>query len=263
MASAGAEALAVRNLSVVRGRKRAPQAVLRQVSLACRFGEVFAILGPNGAGKSTLLKACMGLLPFRGTIEVGGRSLAELPLRQRVRSLAYVPQTSQLTSALPVETVISHGRYATGGLARPSAQDRRRVQEAMAQVDVVHLAHRPFTQLSGGEQRRVLLARALATGSRTILLDEPTSSLDIGHVLGLHQLLSHLARDGFCVVLVLHQLHEAASFTHRAALLREGRLMGLGPTNRLLTAQMVRDVYGVELVRKEGLSFELAREVRR
>ena len=195
--------------------------MLHDVTFHADYGSVLAILGPNGAGKSTLLRALAGLLAYEGAIALDGAELSGLSRREIGRRIAFVPQRTQLTSRLPVWTVVSHGRYAhRGGLAQLSARDERAIESAMLRADVAHLAAREFPQLSAGEQRRVLLARALATEARVLLLDEPTASLDIPHALSLFETLRGLAESGHCVVIVLHQLDDALRFTDRALLLQ-------------------------------------------
>ncbi len=241
--------------------RRGAREVLRGVDLDARAGEVTSVLGPNGAGKSTLLRALAGLLPCEGEIEVGGAALLGLSPRARAQTIAYVPQRTQLQSALPVAAVVAQGRYAhTGGLGRPGGADRRAIASALARTGLEALADRAFDRLSTGEQRRVLLARALATGAPTLLLDEPTEALDVGHSLALHALLRSLAEDGRTVVAVLHGLDDARRHTDRAILLQDGAVVAAGPSDEVVSAAPVREVYGVTLREREGLAFALAPE---
>lgn len=244
----------VSDLSVKRGART----VLQGVSFEAPRGAVSCILGPNGAGKSTLLKAIVGLLPYEGRVTLDGAPLRDLEARARAKRLAYVPQRTQLSSALHVETVVGHGRYAhTGGLGRVGEADRRAIQDAMERCDVVGLARRRFDHLSAGEARRVLLARALATESHAILLDEPTEALDVRHALELHQLLRELAEDDYAIVVVLHGLDAARRRTDRALLLKEGTVVASGPSAEVVTPEHVRAVYGVELLEDAALGFRL------
>ena len=246
-------ALHVANLNVeLSGRQ-----ILRDVNFAANHGEVFAILGPNGAGKSTLLRAIAGLLPYGGTMRVQGHDLAEVPSYKRVEHLAYVPQNSRLASPIPVADVVAQARFRFGGLSFASAKHQTSVLEVMRQVDIEHLARRPFTELSGGEQRRVLLARAIATGARIILLDEPTASLDIAHALSLYRLLRELAKRGYCVIAVLHDLGHAHDMTDRALLLQEGQIAAFDASELVICPELVRQVYGVEMSTRSTLSFDL------
>jgi iron complex transport system ATP-binding protein len=245
--------LSVRGLSVRRGDRE----VLADVSLDAPRGRVTAILGPNGAGKTSLLQAVAGLLPSRGKICVDGADASAMDRRERARALAYVPQRSALDAPLAVEAVVAHGRYAHNPRAALTAADRRAVADAMEATDVTELARRPYTELSGGEQRRVLLARALATGAPVVLLDEPTTSLDIAHALALHAVLARLATDGACVVAVLHDLVEAAAHTDRAVVLDGGRVAAAGDTATVLSPDAVSRVWGVEVTCEPRMSFRL------
>jgi iron complex transport system ATP-binding protein len=249
-----ADALAVRGLSVTLG----PRAVLRELSFEARFGELLGILGPNGAGKSTLLRALSGLLPFSGEVMLEGSPLGSLSQTERARRVSFVPQQTQLSAALSVREVVAQGRYvhrpALGALA---GADEAAVASALADTDVTALAERAFSELSTGEQKRVLIARALCTEARTLLLDEPTASLDIEHALRLFGLLRTLAARGRAVVLVLHQLEHALSFSDRALLLSAGKLLALGPTHQVLTPEHVRRLHGVVLVPHGAPGFRL------
>lgn len=228
--------------------------VLQDISFQTEYGAITAVLGPNGAGKTTLLKAVAGLLAHEGRIEVAGRDLRRLQRSDRVKLLAYVPQTSLLASPFRVEHVVEQARYS---LRTDRHRRHAAVEHAMDVVDVAHLRKRSFTQLSGGERRRVLLARALATEAKLILLDEPTASLDIRHALSFYELLRELAASGYCIVTVLHRLDDAARFTDRAILLKDGRLTHQGMTAEVISAEPIRDVYGVETDEGRGLSFRL------
>ncbi len=228
--------------------------VLQDISFQAEYGAITAVLGPNGAGKTTLLKAVAGLLAHEGRIEVAGRDLHRLQRSDRVKLLAYVPQVSLLASPFRVEHVVAQARYS---LRTDRHSQHAAVEHAMEVVDVAHLRKRPFTQLSGGERRRVLLARALATEARLILLDEPTASLDIRHALSFYKLLRELATNGYCILAVLHRLDDAARFTDRAILLKDGRLTHQGMTAEVISAKPIRDVYGVETDEGRGLSFRL------
>jgi iron complex transport system ATP-binding protein len=246
------KALVARGVSVSISGK----VLIDAIDFEADFHAVSAVLGPNGAGKTTLLKTLAGLIRHQGRVELRGRLVSQLSPRELARALAFVPQRSQLSARLPVYSVVSHGRYAhSTGLSRLSTQDRRAIDGAMALADVTELAARELPELSHGEQRRVLLARALATEARVLLLDEPSASLDIAHSLSLYATLRKLASDGYCVVLVLHQLDDALHFTDRSLLLRAGRMVASGATRDVLSPAHVRQVYGVELVPGGALGF--------
>ncbi len=231
-----------------------------EVSLAVEAGAVTGVLGPNGAGKSSLLLALLGALADgldAGEVTLEGRPLSAWSAGERAQRVAYVPQTTELTAPLSVRSVVAMGRQARTGWSPWSQLGADEVvDDAMARTDVTGLSERRFDELSGGEQRRVLLARALATEARVVLLDEPAASLDVGHALSLYGRLRELAADGYAVVVVLHDLDDALRFTDRALLLREGREVAMGPTPEVITPERIETVYGVRMRREAGLRFE-------
>lgn len=245
--------LSARELRVQRGART----VLEGFQLSAAVGGVYALTGPNGAGKSTALKALGGLLPCSGQLQVSGRALRELSPRERARQIAYVPQQSLLQSGISVREVVLQGRYAHDPVWPQRHKHSEPVERAMAQTDVLGLAARPWNQLSGGEQRRVLLARALATEAPVILLDEPTSSLDVAHALQLLTQLRELAAQGRCIVAVLHDLGQVEQYADTALLLDNGRTVAAGPTREVITSENIRRVYGVELVPNSALGYRL------
>jgi iron complex transport system ATP-binding protein len=248
-------ALRARDLSVARAGKR----VVDTVNFEAQHGSVLAVLGPNGAGKSTLLRAVAGLLPYSGSAALDSQEVSALTRRSLARQVAFVPQRSLLASPMRVRAVVTQGRYAhQPGLTRPRAADEAAVDHALAVTRSDELAERYFTELSYGEQRRVLLARALATGAEILLLDEPTASLDINHSLSLFGLLRALALEGRCVVVVLHHLEEARRFADRALLLHHGRSVAYGDVREVISTEHIASVYGVHVVEGGAPSFRLA-----
>jgi iron complex transport system ATP-binding protein len=237
---------------------RRERAVVDGVSFTARGGRVLGVLGPNGAGKSSLVKAIVGVLPSEGGIVLGGASALAMDRAERARRMAYVPQQSELRSGLAVRDVVAQGRYPHRlGALRPNRTDREETERALALVDASDLAGRPFTALSQGERQRVLIARALATGARVLLLDEPTSSLDVGHALRLYRLLRDLSRQGYCVVVVLHPLERALEWTDDALLLDHGRTVAFGEARDVICAPSTERVYGVRMVPEGALGFRL------
>ncbi|MDB4989343.1 MAG: hypothetical protein JWN04_4521 [Myxococcaceae bacterium] len=253
-----ADALQIRGLSVTLGGRT----VLHELSFEARFGELLAVVGPNGAGKSTLLRALCGLVPGSGELTLEGRALPALSGTERARRVSFVPQQSKLTAALRVHEVVRLGRFSHRSTdARTRGEDERAIARAMAETDIESLRNRAFSDLSSGEQKRVLLARALCTEARILLLDEPTAALDIEHALQLFALLRRLAAQGWAVVVVLHQLEHALSFADRALLLSAGRLLALGATADVLTPELVLALHRVQLVPLGAPDFRLPRQV--
>jgi iron complex transport system ATP-binding protein len=224
-------------------------AALRGVDLQILAGEGLALVGPNGAGKSTLLRCVTGLLrPDRGSVALDGTPVEELTRSTIARRVAVVPQQVDLPFAMHVEEVVALGRVPhedpLRGL-RPA--DHEAVARAMARVGLAGFSGRDVRGLSLGERQLVLLATALAQESPLLLLDEPTVHLDLRHQVATMELLRGLAAaGGTTVVAVLHDLHLAAHFFPRIAVLQEGRIVADGPPREVLTEGLVRDVFGVD-----------------
>lgn len=238
--------------------------VLFDVDVEANPGEVLALLGPNGAGKSTLLKALAGLLAYRGRIEIGGAEVASLSPKERAMRVSYVPQRSLLRSALSVEEVVALGRYVHGtGFGGMSKGDRVAIDHALTTTHADLLRDRIFTQLSVGEQQRVLLARALASDAPILLLDEPTAALDVGEGLSVLRLIRTLASRKHTIVVVLHDLADARTTTDQALLLKEGRVVERGTTHTVVAPDPIRKAYGVRLVENARIGFESDTEASR
>jgi iron complex transport system ATP-binding protein len=251
------QGLSIQNLSAGYGKTL----VFQGVGFEAPRGQITALLGPNGSGKSTLLKSVLGLMPSEGRLRLDGEDLRALSPLQRAQSIAYVPQRTVLSARLSVEEVVDLGRFAhRGPFSLRSQEDALAVEDALSRAGVGALRERIFTELSGGERQRVLLARALATGAKTLLLDEPTSALDVRQVLTIHRVLRELAQDGCCIVVVLHGLAEARKNSDRAVLLSRGAVVQEGLVDDVLQADSIRSVYGVELVEGGALGFCLPGE---
>jgi iron complex transport system ATP-binding protein len=225
--------------------------LVRGLDLALPPGTFTAIVGPNGSGKTTALRLLGGLRrPSEGRALIDGGDVAAVGRRALARRVAFVPQDTHVAFAFTVRDVVAMGRHAhRGRFEREQASDVRAVDEALARCDVSHLTDRPVNELSGGERQRVLIARSLATEAAHILLDEPTSSLDIAHALDILELCRTLARDGRAIGAALHDLNGALRFADAAVLLDRGRVAHAGPTGAVLTPEAVRAVFGVRVTR--------------
>jgi iron complex transport system ATP-binding protein len=230
--------------------------VLHEIDLEAHPGEVVALLGPNGAGKSTLLKALAGLVPYEGRVQLADIELSSLSPQRRAQRISYVPQRSLLRSALSVRDVVALGRYAhVGGFGALSKNDKEAIDHALRTAHADALRDRIFTQLSVGEQQRVLLARALASEGPILLLDEPTAALDVGEGMAVLALIRQLAERQHTIIVVLHDLADARSTTDRALLLKEGRVVEQGATKDVVADEPIRSVYGVRLVENARIGF--------
>ena len=238
--------LEIRGLTVRYGNKVA----LRGVGLAVSPGEVVALIGPNGAGKSTLIQAISGLLPIHaGEILYGAQNLSLLSNAERARILGVVPQARQLGGAFSVEQTVMLGRTAyLGWLGRARPEDDTAVAWAMQQTGVDVLAHRRNAELSGGEQQRVLLARALAGRTPVLLLDEPTNHLDLQHQINFLSLVRALTRqENLAVLMAMHDLNQVSTYADRVALLVDGSLVAVGAPEQVMTAENVSLAYQVQV----------------
>jgi iron complex transport system ATP-binding protein len=238
-------AIACRDLTVALGGRP----VLDHLSLDVAAGEWMAVVGPNGAGKSTLVRALAGVTRFEGTVRVGGQDVASLGARARARLLAVVPQDPLVPPALRVVDYALLGRTAhirTFGVE--SAADLAVGEGVLDRLNLRPLAGRPMGTLSGGERQRAVLARALAQEAPVLLLDEPTTSLDVGRQQEVLDLVEDLRRArGLTVLSTLHDLTLAGQYARRMALLVEGRIVSFGRPEEVLTEERVSRHYGARV----------------
>lgn len=238
-------ALAVQGLTVTLDR----HPVVRDVSCAAAAGGWLSLIGPNGAGKSTLIRAAAGLVPYQGAVLIDGTDVRSLRGRDRARLIAYVPQEPVLPPDMTVEQYVLLGRTPhLGYLSSPGRHDRERAAAALDRLDAGRFAARRLARLSGGERQRVVLARALATEASVLLLDEPTSMLDVGHQQQVLELVDGLRGDGGLTVLsTLHDLTAAGQYADELVLLHEGRVAAAGPAAAVLTASLIETVYAARV----------------
>jgi iron complex transport system ATP-binding protein len=223
--------------------------ILDDVSFSAHSGEVFGIVGPNGSGKTTLLRCLrLALRPQYGSITLDYDDVTDWDRSRIARVFGVVPQSTTLTFPFSVFDVVMMGRIPhLGRFQRESQHDISVVRKSMKLTSVDHLYARPISQLSGGELQRVIIARALAQEPRVLLLDEPTSQLDINHQFEVMKLVRSLAIEhNMIVVLISHNLNLSLRYCDRLLLLKEGRVHSSGPSEQVLTPDNIRDVYGVE-----------------
>jgi iron complex transport system ATP-binding protein len=223
------------------------QPILEDVTVTLAKGEMLGLIGPNGAGKSTLLKLVAGLLePDNGELSLDGEPYeASLPT-DRARRIAYLPQLSRIAWPMQVERLVELGRIPhLEPWQKLDTKDRDIIEAVIEQTDLQGLRHRPFNNLSGGEQARVLLARALATGAQILLADEPVSALDPAHQLDVMELLSAQCEYERAVIVVLHDLNLATHYCHRLQLLHQGRTLAAGSNEKVITADNLETAYAI------------------
>ena len=224
------------------------QVALNGIDLTFGKGELTVIVGPNGAGKSTLLRLLMGFMPpTRGRIEIDGVPLDGLSRREIARRLAFVPQGFHTEFALTARQIVEMGRTAyLGRLASLTTTDREAIDSALEATETRALADRLFIELSGGEQQRVLLARAFAQGASILILDEPTANLDIAHAYRFFDLVRIHVRKGGTVIAALHDLAFAAELADRIIVLHHGKVHADGSADVVLTSDVIRDAFGID-----------------
>ena len=228
---------------------------LKSVSLRIKRGEFFGIIGPNGSGKTTLLRSLAGtIIPDRGTIRILGRDIASYSRRDLARTMALVPQLPDQDFTFTVREVVLMGRSPhLGLLGLESQRDHDIARRSMEATRIEHLAGRRMHQLSGGEKQRVMIARALTQDPAIMLLDEPTSSLDLAHQIRIMDLLERLKKElEITVVMVAHDLNLAALYGDRLLLLRDGQADQTGPPSEVLTFDNLERAFGCVLLVDES-----------
>ncbi|MEW5723162.1 MAG: ABC transporter ATP-binding protein [Thermodesulfobacteriota bacterium] len=238
------EVLAARGLEFSYGDLR----VLAGVDLTVRSGRFYGLVGPNGSGKTTLLDLLAGLRkPDRGEVLFRGRSIGQYPRRELARQIALAPQASAVDFPYTVREIVLMGRHPhLRRFAGPAGEDLDAADRAMEEIGIYGLRDKLVTELSGGEKQRVVLARVLAQDTPVLMLDEPTSSLDVKFALHALGVVAGLTRRGRTAVSVLHDLNLAAAFCDELIFLYAGRVHQAGPTGEVLTPESIARVFGVE-----------------
>ena len=242
--------------------------MLDSVSVSLEQGELVGLLGPNGSGKSTLLRACARLVPpSSGSVELSGEPVEQLGSREVARRLAVLPQAPPVPVGLTVKELVSHGRHPhRRAWTRTTRADEDAVVDAIARTGLDTLADRDVATLSGGERQRVWMALVLAQATPLVLLDEPTTFLDLGHQWELLELVAELRRShGLTVMLVLHDLNQAARFCDRLVVLDGGRVVRQGVPGEVVTDALLAETFGVEceVLEQDGRPVALPRRASR
>jgi len=224
--------------------------VLQQVSVSAKAGKLICVLGPNGSGKTTLLRCLLGVRrPDGGEVRLDGRALKKHSRRELARLLAYVPQIPGAAFAFTVRQIVLMGRFAhTGVLGMTGRHDQAVAEAAMKMTGTARLADRTLDELSGGEAQCVMIARALAQQPQVLLLDEPTSHLDVKNQLIIYRMMVRLAHDWpMAVVCVSHDVNLAARFADELVLMRRGRVVADGTPAEVVRAEVLREAYDVRI----------------
>lgn len=248
--------IAFKNLSAGYG----PCDVLQSVSAAANTSELIALIGPNGCGKSTLLKTLCGIIaPSSGDISLGDETLSDMPLKARARNIAYLAQSREAMPSMCVEDVVRLGRAPyRGALGKISADGEVAIASALSLTQSDILQSRRFDSLSGGEQARILLARALAVEAPILLADEPIAALDPFYQLSMMEILKAEATSGKAVITALHDLSLAAQFADRIWMMHQGKIIAEGPPEDVLTDENLKMVFGIKRPKGGFRPLELA-----
>jgi iron complex transport system ATP-binding protein len=226
--------------------------IIHGINLALQQGEWLSLVGANGSGKSTLLKLLSRILsPHKGTVLLDGKAIHTQPAQVVAQKLAILPQQQTVPTGLTVRQLVSLGRspHQPWWQWELDTQDRTKVEEAIVETGIESLSDRPVEHLSGGERQRAFLALALAQAPQVLLLDEPTTYLDIHYQLQLLELLKHLNhKQGLSIVTVLHEVNLAARYSDRIAMLKQGNLWDIGTPAAVLTPENLAQVFGVEVI---------------
>ncbi|MHC1550858.1 ABC transporter ATP-binding protein [Phyllobacterium sp. K27] len=243
----GEAALAGENLSFSVGGRL----IIDAVSCRIQRGRITALIGPNGSGKSTLMRLLMRLeKPSSGRVMLSGHDASGIGNRDFARSVAFLPQDMQTPPAMLVRDLVACGRHPHRSLWRmETASDRAAINEALSIADLSHLANRPMGALSGGERQRALIAMALAQETEILMLDEPTTYLDLRYQIQILELVLRLHRErNMAVCWILHDLNEAAAYSDDVMVLSQGRCVAYGAPETVLTPHVVHDIFGVQVL---------------
>ena len=236
----------IQNVSITYHRKSTP--TVANVDASFEAGTITALVGPNGAGKSTLLKSVADVVDFDGEVMIDGAPLRIYSRREKVKQVAFVAQHGNANSELLVRQVVELSRMASKGpFARQTDEDHDAISHAVEHADVAHLMDRTWNTLSGGEQQRVQLARAISQSAKVLVLDEPTNHLDIHHQFRLMEQLRHLAADhNVCVIVAMHDLGLASRYCDQIVLLEDGVLVKSGTPHEVFTPERLMSVFGID-----------------
>lgn len=223
--------------------------VLHDISIEVPEATLVNVLGPNGVGKSTLFRCMLGLNSnYSGTILINGKDLRSLGIRERAREISYIPQSHAPVYNYEVLDVVIMSTSADLGMLRsPGSRQRQQAYNALERVGIAHLAQRTYTQISGGEQQLVLIARALAQNARTIIMDEPTSALDYGNTIRVLSCVRQLAKEGLSIVQSTHQPDQAFLYADKTLVLHQGHVHAFGDPKDVITNELVSTIYGVNV----------------
>jgi iron complex transport system ATP-binding protein len=219
------------------------------ISLSLRRGEVLSLLGKNGTGKSTLIKCILNILALRsGKVEINGRRVTGMRPDEIAREVGYVPQTHHAVFPFTAFDFVLMGRAPhISAFSVPNEKDYKKTEEAFARIGITHLRKKPISEMSGGESQMVMIARALAQEPSLLILDEPTSHLDIGNQMKVITTIDRLAADGIAILMSTHFPDHGFMVSQSVAIMQGGRLIAQGPAEDVITKENLQEAYGVDV----------------
>jgi ferric citrate transport system ATP-binding protein len=223
------------------------KAIVKQVNLSIPEGKIIALLGPNGCGKSTLLKAMARILsPMEGHVQWQGKNLHSMASKKLAQQLALLPQTQPIPEGIKVKDLVAYGRSPyTGFWGRLNKQDQQIIDSVMHETGITELADQLVSELSGGQRQRVWLAMTLAQDTPYLLLDEPTTYMDLSHQVELMHLLRKLNKQGKTIITVLHDINQAARYCDHLIVMKQGSIITQGSPESVLTQTLLKDVFSL------------------
>jgi len=231
--------------------------ILDGVSMKVEEGELLAIIGPNGAGKTTLLRTIASILkPYKGVILIDGKNVHQLKSREISKILAYVPTEVEVITEIRVLELLLISRLIRTNKYWESSEDINVINKVLEILNIEHLKSRKLSELSSGERQRVFIARALVQEPRILLLDEPTSHLDLHYSVEIMNLLRNIARSGLVVIFTTHDVNIASLYADKVVVLKNGRVRAMGKPQKVLNEELIKEVYGVKVIRIYIKDFE-------
>lgn len=223
--------------------------VLKDVTFHAGYGQFLSVLGPNGVGKSTLFRCMLGLLkPSRGCACIDGTPITEMSAAEQARRIAYIPQSHDPVFNFSVFDMVLMGTTAQlGSFSSPGPKQARLANDALDRLGIAHLKNRGYGSISGGERQLTLVARAIAQQAKTLVMDEPSASLDFGNRVRIMQTVRRLARDGYCVIQSTHDPDQAYLYSDQILALFDGRVLACGPPQETICDELISTLYGVEV----------------
>ncbi|MFX1558240.1 MAG: ABC transporter ATP-binding protein [Promethearchaeota archaeon] len=235
--------------------KYAEKLILEDLSINFGKGHLYGIIGPNGSGKTTFLKLLSGILKSTyGKVVIDNFDIKKLSPREIAKKISVVNQSSPINFDFSVREIVLMGRYAhVGRFSRESSEDKRIINEIFDKFDLYKIEYRNFNELSGGEQQKVIIAKAIAQKSKIILLDEPTNHLDLNYKIEFMEMLKQYVNDGIIIIIVLHDLNLAAQFCDKIILLNNGKIQGFGSVEEIITRDNIKSIYQIDVIVKKDL----------